>query len=236
MIVRNKKVFFQGLALSVAFLVVLYYMFTPNFNGTNAFHASDNLFNSISKGSTYYIPQVLEGIKTFEGTTFEVTIFEDEPDYVPYATTLLISNGLNVTGAARGMTVSGDLGMLMIKVTEDSDAMFKNDGQALVSKYDMDEKQAMYVWWKTMKEIKVALDQQKVFRPAVFIDKSVIKRAVEVGYNYYGIEGQNAGDRWAILLFSLVFYVVYTMWWGYGIFFMCEGLGLEMTARKKKEM
>jgi len=33
-----------------------------------------------------------------------------------------------------------------------------------------------------------------------------------------------------------VFYVVYTMWWGYGIFFMCEGLGLEMTARKKKEM
>ncbi len=236
MIIYDKKVFFQGLTLGVAFLAILYYMFTPNFNGTNAFHASDNLFNSIAKGSTYYIPKVLEEAKTFEGEAFETEIFADDSKYIPYATTILEENGFVVSEAASGITVSGDLGALMVKATEDSDSMFKNKGQLLAQKYGMDEKQAMYVWWKTMKEIKLALDQQKAFSPATFISKNVIKRAIEVGYNFYGIEGQKAADRWGIILFSLVFYVVYTMWWGYAIFFMFEGIGLAMTKGKKKEM
>ncbi len=236
MLIHNKKVFYQGFALAVAFLAVLYYMFTPSFNGTNAFHASDNLFNSIAKGSTYYIPKVMEGAKTFEGETFETEIFADDSKYIPYATTILEKNGFTVAAAASGIMVSGDLGALMVKATEDSDAMFKNNGQLLVDKYGMDEKQALYVWWKTMNEIKLALDQQKAFPPATFISKNVIKRAIEVGYNFYGIEGQKAADRWGIILFSLVFYVVYTMWWGYSIFFMFEGIGMAMTKGKKNEM
>ena len=226
MLLHDKKAFYRGAGLCIIFLVVLYYMFTPNFGGTNAFHASDNLFNSISKGSTYYIPQVMEGIKPYEGLSFEVTIFEDEPKYVPYAETILKQSGMVVAVSGNGLLVEGGLGDLMRQATEDSDAMFGNRGQTLVDKYGMDEKQAMFVWWKTMKEIKVALDQQKLFGPATFISKNVIKRAIEVGYNYYGIEGQNAGDRWGVILFSLVFYVIYTMWWGYAIFFMFEGLGL----------
>ncbi len=235
MLLHNKKVFFQGLTLCAVFLAVLYYMFTPNFNGTNAFHASDALFNSISKGSTYYIPHVMEGAKEFNGQPFKVSIFEDDTKYVPYATTILAANGFTVAPAGEGISVAGDLGKLMTVATEDSDAMFKNDGDALTAKYSLDGKEAMYVWWKTMKEIKVALDQQKIFAPASFMSKNVVKRAIEVGYNYYGIEGQKASERWGIILFSLVFYVVYTMWWGYAIFFMFEGLGLEMTSSRKKE-
>ena len=236
MLVRNKKVFTKGMVLIVAFLAVLYYMFTPSFNGTNAFHASDNLFNSISKGSTYYMPQVAEGAKKFDGQSFEVTIFDGKDQFIPSATTILAASGMTVTPAGAGITVSGDLGMLMAKSVEDSDSMFRNDGQTLTDKYGMDARQALYVWWMTLKEVKSGLDQQKVFAPAIFLDSSVMKRAVEVGYNYYGIEGQKAMDRWGILLFSLIFYVVYTLWWGYGIFYLCEGLGLEMKAGKKKEM
>ncbi|WP_027720157.1 hypothetical protein [Maridesulfovibrio zosterae] len=236
MLIRDKKHFYLGATLAVGFLAVLYYMFTPNFNGTNAFHASDGLFNSISKGSTYYIPQVMEGSKKFNGKEFKSTIFEDKPKFIPYATTILEKNGFSVTMADSGISVSGDLGTLMTRATEDSDAMFKNNGQVVSDKYSMDARQALYIWWLTMKEVKVALDQQKNFPPATFINKNVIKRAVEVGYNYYGIEGQQASERWGIILFSLVFYVVYTMWWGYAIFFMFEGLGLEMTSSRKKAM
>lgn len=236
MLLYSPRIFYKGFALLAIFFVVLWYMFSPSFNGTNAFHASDNLFNSISKGSTYYIPQVMEGIKAFEGQSFSVVIFEDEPKYIPYATTILETGGLAVTPAAGGMRVEGDLGAFMEQAVMDSDAMFKNNGESLVTKYSMEEKQAMYVWWRIMKETKVALDHQKFFAPASFMDKNVIKRAIEVGYNFYGIEGQKAVDRWGIILFALVFYVAYTMWWGYAIFFMFEGLGLEMTAGKKKEM
>jgi hypothetical protein len=34
-----------------------------------------------------------------------------------------------------------------------------------------------------------------------------------------------------------VFYVVYTLWWGFAIFFIFEGIGLSMTkAKVKKEV
>ncbi|SME87971.1 hypothetical protein [Desulfovibrio gilichinskyi] len=236
MLIRDKKHFYTGLTLALGFLGILYYMFTPSFNGMNAFHASDGLFNSISKGSTYYIPQVKEGIKKFDGKNFETTIFEDKIKFIPYATTILEANGFAVTKSGQGITVSGDIGALMMRATEDSDVMFNNNGNVLEAKYGMDAKQALYVWWQTMKEVKSSLDQQKKFPPATFISKNVINRAIEVGYNYYGIEGQHASERWGIILFSLVFYVIYTMWWGYAIFFMFEGVGLEMKSSRKKEM
>ena len=160
-----------------SFLSVLYYMFTPNFNGTNAFHASDNLFNSISKGSTYYIPQVMAEAKEFDGKAFKATIFADDQTLVPYARKILMKNGFTVLNTDPGITVSGDLGVLMVRAVEDSDAMFKNNGQVLAQKYAMDEKLAMFVWWTMMKEIKSSLNQQKLFRPAIFIDKGIVKRA-----------------------------------------------------------
>ncbi|WP_291327079.1 hypothetical protein [Desulfovibrio sp. UCD-KL4C] len=236
MLIRDKKHFYTGMALALGFLGILYYMFTPSFNGMNAFHASDGLFNSISKGSTYYIPQVKEGIKKFDGKSFETTIFGDKIKFIPYATTILEANGFVVNKSGLGITVSGDLSALMMSATEDSDAMFNNNGKDLEAKYGMDGKQVLYVWWQTMKEVKISLDQQKNFPPATFISKNVINRAIEVGYNYYGIEGQHASERWGIILFSLVFYVVYTMWWGYAIFFMFEGIGLEMKSSRKKEV
>ncbi len=124
----------------------------------------------------------------------------------------------------------------MTSATVDADILFQNDGATLERKYGMDARQVLYIWWKTLKEIKVELDRQKVFTPAAFMDKNVIKRAIEVGYNYFGIEGESAADRWGIISFSLVFYVVYTLWWGYAIFFMFEGLGLEMISGRKREM
>ncbi|WP_243545243.1 hypothetical protein [Pseudodesulfovibrio tunisiensis] len=233
---RKKKEFTKGMVLGIAFFVVLAYMFTPNFGGQNAFHASDALFNSISKGSTYYIPQVMEGTKKFEGKAFEVSIFEHDAKMIPYAAAVLQANGLNVASGEAGLKVSGDLGDLMQKVVNDSDAMFKNEGDALSAKYGMEPREAMYVWWKIMKEVKLALDHQKVFAPATFISKYVVSRAIEVGYNYYGIDAQDVTENVWIIVFALVFYVIYTMWWGYSIFFIFDGLGLEMKAGKKKEM
>ena len=56
----------------------------------------------------------------------------------------------------------------------------------------------------------------------------VVKKAVEPSYNYYKIEPRKIGDLWGIVLFSLVFYVVYTMWYGFAIMFMFEGWGMRL--------
>jgi len=73
-----------------------------------------------------------------------------------------------------------------------------------------------------------------MFKEAAFVD-TILKKAVEVSYNFFKIVPESAVSKAGILGFSLVFYVVYTLWWGIAIFFLFEGIGLQMTAGAKKE-
>ncbi|MEJ2070137.1 MAG: hypothetical protein P8X58_06970, partial [Syntrophobacterales bacterium] len=62
-------------------------------------------------------------------------------------------------------------------------------------------------------------------------------RAIEPEYNLYGITATSVSDRAVLLTFMLVFYVIYTLWFGYGIFEMFEGFGLGMgKPLNKKEV
>ena len=51
---------------------------------------------------------------------------------------------------------------------------------------------------------------------------------MESSFNYYGIEPQKITDRMIIVIISLVFYVVYTLWYGFAILFIMEGWGLKL--------
>jgi len=59
---------------------------------------------------------------------------------------------------------------------------------------------------------------------------------VEVGYNFFKIEPQTARTKAGILTFSLVFYVIYTLWFGIGVLLVFEGFGLEMKKGARKEV
>jgi hypothetical protein len=64
----------------------------------------------------------------------------------------------------------------------------------------------------------------------------VVKKGVEVGYNFFGIQPQTASQEAVWLSLSLVFYVIYTLWWGIAILLIFHGVGLEMKAGAKKEV
>ena len=53
--IANPKLFFRGVALMAAFVIVLVAMFLPIFDGYNTLEYMDSLFNSVSKGSAYYV-------------------------------------------------------------------------------------------------------------------------------------------------------------------------------------
>ena len=74
MLIKNKKEFGKGALLAISFLVVLVIMFLPLFEGQNTFVAADKLFNSIAKGSTYYIGDLIKKSAAFNGQPFDVTI------------------------------------------------------------------------------------------------------------------------------------------------------------------
>ena len=50
---------------------------------------------------------------------------------------------------------------------------------------------------------------------------------VETAYNYYGIVAKTVKESMGALIFSLVFYVFYTLWYGFGLMYIFEGVGLK---------
>ncbi|MBU1002555.1 MAG: hypothetical protein KKE73_08530 [Proteobacteria bacterium] len=236
MLIRDKKHFRLGLAMAIGFMVVFAYMFMPSFEGgLNAFEAADKMFNSIAKGSTLYIPELQEQAKAFDGKGIEFTVLESSPELARRAELMFTANSLSCTLGDAGLTINEDLGAIIRASLRDSQSMFDNNGSVLADRYGMPEKEAMFVWWKLYQSMDTALKTQKRFKDAKFLS-TVVAKGVEVGYNFYKVEPESASSKMGMLTFSLVFYVVYTLWWGYAIFFLFEGFGLAMKAGAKKEV
>ena len=105
--------------------------------------------------------------------------------------------------------------------------MYHNRGDMLSGRYGYPERQVLYNWWKALGIMDRELKAQKRFDAAKVI-ALVNSKAVETAYNYYRIEPQKIGDRLGTVLFSLIFYVVYTLWYGFAILFLFEGWGLRL--------
>ncbi|MBW2610247.1 MAG: hypothetical protein JRC68_07865 [Deltaproteobacteria bacterium] len=225
--IENKKEFYGGSALLVIFFIILIILFCPIIKGHNALEYLDSLYNSISKGSAYYIPKINKESDKFKGNVVSVNLTMADKKQAEQTAGLFKAGGAEVTITGDNLKVSGDLGKILENCLEDADAMYSNDGKKVSEKYGYDERQVLFNWWKSFKGMDKDLKNQKKFKEAKVI-ALVVKKAVESSYNYYKIEPQKIGDRFGVVLFSLVFYVVYTLWYGFAIMFMFEGWGLKL--------
>ena len=223
----NKKKFYGGAAMMVAFIVILIIMFMPIFKGQNALNYLDALFNSISKGSAYYIPKVLKESEKFKGNSVSVTLPMANKNQAVQTAALFEAGGAEAIVKEANLKVTGDLGRILANSLADADAMYRNDEGKVSGKYGYDEKRVLFNWWKAFGGMDKDLKKQKKFNEAKVVSL-VVKKAVESSYNYYKIEPQRISDCWGIVLFALVFYVFYTLWYGFAIMFMFEGWGLAL--------
>ena len=239
MMVANKREFRRGLFLTASFIIVLGIMFSPVFGGgKNAFQAADQLFNSIAKGSTYYIPKVLKENEEYKGRRVDAAIKLDNEEMAKKVGQIFSGAGASVSisdGKPAMLKVNADLGRILEVAIRDANVVFHNRGEEIVRKYGFPEKEVLFVWHKGFKALNKALTKQERFTEATWVEE-VMKRSIEVAYNFYKIEPKSASSSVGILSVSLGFYVVYTLWWGYAILFLFEGLGLQMKAGHKKEV
>ncbi len=225
--IAHKKEFSGGLALLVAFVVVLILIFSPIFNGQNGLEYLDALYNSISKGSAYYIPKVQEETDALKGSAIDVTLTMGDAKQAGQTALLFQKGGASVNVAGDSLRVTGDLTGILQNSLTDADKMYHNQGEAVSAKYGYNERQALFNWWKALHGMDKALSKQKQFKEAKVVSV-VVKKAVEPSYNYYGIEPQKITDQLGVVIFSLVFYVVYTLWYGFAIMFLFEGWGMRL--------
>jgi hypothetical protein len=225
--IAHKKEFYGGVGMVIAFAVVLIIMFSPVFKGQNALQYLDSLYNSISKGSAYYIPKVKEETDRLAGTEVSATFTMADTGQAKQTALLFKMSGGKAVVTGSQLKVTGNLGKILESCLADADAMYQNDGQKVSERYGYNERQALFNWWKAFKEMDKSLKNQKKFKEAEIISL-VVNKAVESSYNYYKIKPQKISDRFGVVIFSLIFYVAYTLWYGFAIMFMFEGWGLRL--------
>jgi hypothetical protein len=224
-LIAKKGRFYSGLGLLCAFVLVLTLIFLPLFQEKNALEYLDSLYNSISKGSAYYIPKVKKDAGRFMGTPISVTLAMKDEKQAQQTALLFVKGGSSVDVSGNKLEITGDLGAILMNCLADADNMYANDGKAIFDKYGYDERQTLFNWWNATGAMDRELKKQKKFNDANVVIL-VREKAVEASYNYYKIEPQSISDRAGVVIFSLLFYVVYTVLYGFAIMYLFEGWGL----------
>jgi hypothetical protein len=225
--ITNKTQFMTGVTLMVLFTAVFICIFMPLFGGRNGLEYLDNLYNSISKGSAYYIDTVRTDVQTIQAPAMTIQLTMKSELQAQQTVPLFMKAGAQVGQNGAQLTVTGNMIQVLSHCLDDAQAMYDNDGAIVSAKYGYAEKTVLYNWWSALKAMDFDLKKQKKFNAAKMAEL-VNKKAVETAYNYYGIEGQKISERFGVVLFSLIFYVVYTLWYGFGIMYLFEGSGLQL--------
>lgn len=234
MLVKNKKSFGVGVVFSISFLGVLVLIFSQVFMGKSGLQFADDSFNKLAKGSSYFIPKIARSVETFAGKPFAVVIKTDQPEEREITAKLFTVAGAKVGIRDGDLLVQGDLGAVLQGALRDADAMFKNNGRAVSDRYGYDEKKVLQNWWQAFSRMEKGLKKEKKVTEAKMI-ADVTKKAIEPGYNFYGIDANKVSEHAGMMSGLLVFYILYTMWWGYAIFYLFEGIGLSMKRAKIKK-
>ena len=221
----------RGITMLVVFFILLVVIFMPVFPGgkgkVNGLDYMDNLFNMISKGSSYFIPKAITDSEKFAGKMIDVKVAMKNDNQAGETAKMLQGNGLEAAVSGKDLVVKGDMNMILQGSLVDADYLFKNDGKPVADKYGIPEKNVMYNWHTLLGLIGKDLTKQEMFDEAKPF-ANVQKKALEPAFNYYGVEAKNWNENLALIIFALAFYVVYTLWYGFGLMWIFEGLGLKI--------
>ena len=232
----------RAFLLLIPFVVVLWAMFMPWYgtenNKMNGLDYFDNLFNEVSKKSAFGPEAQQEQLKEADklnGQTFKTSITMKGDPKVKYSpedaaktvVKLLTTAGLQATAEGAKVTVEGDLGAMAKAVVEDSIAMYNNQSEALQSKYGLNARQALFTWHQLLGSLSKSKDLAGLKQlDAGSTLQAAMRNVVEPAYNYYGVEV--AQGRTGMMIFAIVFYLIYTVWYGFGILYLFEGLGVKI--------
>ena len=218
----------RGIMMLASFFVLLGVIFSPVFPGKiNGLDYMDNLFNMISKGSSYFIPDSMKKSEKFAGKAMEVKVKLDNEKMATEVAQQLTVGGLQASASGAEANIKGDIAQILKASLVDADFLFKNDGKPVADKYGFDEKKAVYNWHVLFKKISGELTKQKRFDEAkIFVDLQ--KKALEPAFNYYGVKAEGWKENIGLVVFALAFYVVYTLWYGFGLMYVFEGIGLKI--------
>ncbi|MCL1981437.1 MAG: hypothetical protein FWG62_10245 [Proteobacteria bacterium] len=212
-----------------AVLVVIFMPVFPNAVGpkVNGLDYLDNFFNQLAKSSAYYIPDQIKKAEKYNGQQFTATLKAKSAAEAVVAEKMFAANQMAAAVDGDKVKVSGDLGATLTLALKDADLLYKNDGKALSAKYGIDERQSIFTWYQFLGAMEKDIGKAGQAEQAKFV-KNCMSKAVEPAYNFYQIEAKPVKEEMVMLAAALAFYVIYTVWYGFGLLFLFEGLGIKL--------
>jgi hypothetical protein len=234
----NKKSFTKGFLLMASFTAVFFAILMPVFPGEKGnltgLDYADNLFNRLSKGSSWFIPEIAPRVKAMEGKEVEVAIPLKNTASADAVVKLFTAGGAAASAEGGIMRVKADFGKLLGAVLIDCEAMYNDTPEPVNARYGTDGYEALVFWWEGLQPMIKELQKMKHIPEAQLVDL-VIRKGIEPAYNFRGITAGSVKQEFVIMLALLSFYVVYTLWYGFGIFELFDRIGLTMKKGKKQE-
>lgn len=232
MLIRHKGHFVKGLVMIGSFFAVCIYLLFPmlhdNYgNRLTGLQYADSVFNSLAKGSSYFIPEVREEISTVAGEHISVNVSLPAP--LRYgAVRVLKKVGAEAYFDKGRLVYQGDLSVILAAATFVGDSLYKNDTKAVEEAYRMPALHCSKSWWYVLKPAIQDLQRQGRIKEAKVVD-TVLRKALEPGNNFYSVEIAKVEEHILLVVAMLAFYIIYTLWYGFGIFQLFEGVGLSMS-------
>lgn len=232
MLICHRGNFYAGLALLASFFVLFYFMLMPLLPGEGGkrltlLQYADEVFNELSKGSSYFIPEVREGAERMVGENVELSVKLDRPALLPLMENLLRKAGaekLEISGERIGF--SGDLGKILLAATDDSDLLYLNEGGQVSAKYGVaDPCEVAVAWWHLLDPCVLELQKIGKIAEANAVTRT-LTRAIEPANNFYGIRPAHMSGHILLVCALLAFYLCYTLWYGFGIYELFDGIGM----------
>ena len=232
--VVDQKRFGVGLLGLLTFLVVLAFWLFPVLNHKTGLEWADELFNQLAKNSMSFMPAATRRAARFEGVIVDLGVNPRWPGGDVRIAQIVEGNGMSarVVGDGRVRIVS-DLGLLAKAAAQDADLLFKGQEQDLRNRYGMSGKEVVYYWWTAFDGLIRRYVQEN--RPAeADFARFMTTRVLEPSYNFAGIQSKDISKNVGIVVFLLGFYIVYTLWLGFSIMFLFEGIGIRATKPAEK--
>jgi len=231
-LVMNKKEFALGAVLSITFFALLFVMHHAtviSIKGKSLVGYTDEMFVSVSKGSVYFIPDLVQLADKYVGKPLDVKINGNEKSAM-----LFEKANAKIELKDGALKITGDLGEILKNVLEDADALFKGEDERVYDRYGYAGKEVVHQWWLSLKGIEGVYKKAKKFDEIKSLEMIRIK-ALEPAFNFSGVKATSASQHALGISAVVVFYVIYTVWWGYAIYFLSEGVGLMMKKSKEKK-
>lgn len=231
MLIRHKKKFYQGLLMILSFAALFWAMLLPLFrdsdgNRLTSLQYADTVFNGLSKGSSWFIPEVQTEIKALGEHNASLEVRITRPDLLKTALLELEKCGIAARDSGDTLTFSGNLSRILEAATADSADMYNNNGAAVSSRYDgTPPLRVTEAWWALLNPCIKELQKQNDLAAARAVEQ-VVRKAVEPGNNFYGLPMARVSENILTTCGMLAFYVLYAIWYGFAIYHLFDGFGL----------